>query len=79
MKSKNDTGFDKQYYEMVKEDFHLLKHSSNIDALWKYVLLNKMTLVTIIDDDEADAFADIYTELAHTKKNAFTCFKKRKG
>lgn len=79
MKPKSDAGFDDHHYEMVKEDFYLLKHSSEIDDLWKYVLLNKMTLVTVIDDGELDAFADIYTELAHTKKNAFTCFRKRRG
>ena len=72
----NEKGFDEEYYEMMKDDYYISKHSSEIDNLWKYILLNKISLVTTIDDE--DAFADIYTDLGHTKKNGFGRFKRKK-
>lgn len=71
----NKSGLDDEFCYLTSDDFYLILRSEHIDSFWKHILLNKITLVSLGDED---AFADIYSEISHTKKNGFSCFKKRR-
>lgn len=70
--------FDKEFFYIVKNDHDLNKKINEIDDIWKYVFLNKVGLVELEVLGEKEAFMDLHSELAFSKKNGFSSFKKRR-